>query len=116
MSEPKETEKLAVWMFPKTKKSGSHNLSIQENKLRSIEDYRVPDSASYDAKIHLHLRRIRMFELKKNCIIAKHHYKIGSETYEVNSVFRFDSPKATDDNLAALIKNDIEKSLDIENG
>ena len=54
--------------------------------------------------------------MKRNCIIAKRHHRIGSETYEVNSVFSFDSSKTTDDNLAALIKNDIEKSLDIENG
>ena len=84
--------------------------------MKIMEDYRVPDSVEYDEKTHWHLRRIRVFEMKKNCIIAKRHYKIGSETYEVNSVFSFDSPKATDDNLAALIKNDIEKSLDIENG
>lgn len=77
--------------------------------MKIMEDYRVPDSVEYDEKTHWHLRRIRVFEMKKNCIIAKRHYKIGSETYEVNSVFSFDSPKATDDNLAALIKNDIEK-------
>ena len=84
--------------------------------MKNMEDYRVPCSVEYDEKTHRHLRRIRVFEMKKNCIIAKRHYKIGNETYEVNSVFSFDSPKTTDDNLAALIKNDIEKSLDIENG
>ena len=77
--------------------------------MKIMEDYRIPSSAEYDEKTHRHLRRIRVFEMKKNYIIAKRHYKIGSETYEVNSVFSFDSPKATDDNLAALIKNDIEK-------
>ena len=81
-----------------------------------IEDYRVPESVFYDEKIQMHLLRTRSFEIKGRQLITKRQYYIDGEIYEVNSVFDLDSRRSADDNLAALMKKDYEKSLDIQNG
>ena len=80
------------------------------------EDYRIPESVLYDEKIQMHLLRTRFFEIKGHQLITKRQYNINGELYEVNSVFDLDSRRSTDDNLAALMKKDYEKSLDIQNG
>ena len=80
------------------------------------EDYRIPESVFNDEKIHMHLLRTRFFEIKGHQLITKRQYNINGELYEVNSVFDLDSRRSTDDNLAALMKKDYEKSLDIQNG
>ena len=80
------------------------------------EDYRIPESVFYDEKIQMHLLRTRFFEIKGHHLIAKRQYYIDGEVYEVNSVFDLDSRRSADDNLAALMKKDCEKGLDIQNG
>ena len=81
-----------------------------------IEDYRVPESVFYDEKIQMHLLRTRSFEIKGRQLITKRQYYIDGEIYEVNSVFDLDSRRSADDNLAALMKKECEKGLDIQNG
>ena len=80
-----------------------------------IEDYRIPESVFYDEKIQMHLLRTRCFEVNGRHLIAKRQYYIDGELYEVNSVFDLDSRRSADDNLAALMKKDYEKGLDIQN-
>ena len=84
--------------------------------MKNMEDYRIPESVFYDEKIHMHLLRTRIFEIKGHQLITKRQYYIDGELYEVNSVFDLDSRRSADDNLAALMKKDYEKSLDIQNG
>lgn len=84
--------------------------------MKNMEDYRIPESVFYDEKIHMHLLRTIFFEIKGHQLITKRQYNINGELYEVNSVFDLDSRRSTDDNLAALMKKDYEKSLDIQNG
>ena len=84
--------------------------------MKNMEDYRIPESVFYDEKIHMHLLRTRFFEIKGHQLITKRQYNINGELYEVNSVFVFYSRRSTDDNLAALMKKDNDKRLDIQNG
>lgn len=84
--------------------------------MKRIEDYRIPESVFYDENIQKHLLRTRRFEIKGRHLIAKRQYYIDGELYEVNSVFDLDSHRSADDNLAALMKKEYEKGLDIPNG
>ena len=83
--------------------------------MKNMEDYRIPESVFFDEKIQMHLLRTRSFEIKGHQLIAKRQYYFDGELYEVNSVFDLDSHRSADDNLAALMKKEYEKGLDIQN-